>query len=190
MNNPFRTTSNPFKNREYHNENKYYSDKPKNTFISNTFISNKSKIFSFTEEQFPEMSNKNTILTNSNVNFIDAINTKNLEKKETVIEPGWVQIRVNKKTGQIETKYGKRSKRKPIKNNDIYDLDLADDNINYQMFIIIDKLNENWTRYKQQYDEINGDGSYDDRFYYEIYDDELDDDIESEEAESEEDDFY
>ena len=44
-------------------------------------------------------------------------------------------------------------------------------------------MTDNWSRYKEQYDTINGEGAYDALFYYEIIDDNL---LDEEDNESEE----
>ena len=161
------SNANPFKN-EYNKKSSYKS--------SSYFTSNKTPTFEFNANSFPEITplseDKTSQDVNDSINFKAAISTVNFENNSMEIEPGWLHIYINNETKQLEKKYGKNKygKNKYEKRNseDNYD-------INYQMSNIIDNLTYNWSRYREQYDDINGEGAYDRRFYYKITDDTLED---------------
>ena len=164
---------NPFKKnneRRFNYESRYDS--------RNHFTSNKTPTFELNVDSFPEITSRSQDTTKecgkNSINFKAAISTVNLENNSREIEPGWLHIYINNETKQLEKKYGKtrygktRYGKTKQHNEDDYD-------INYQMSNIIDNLTYNWSRYKEQYDDINGEGAYDRRFYYKITDDTLED---------------
>ena len=154
-----KTNSNPFKNeRKYQSTNDSSKNHQGNYFKTNN-------TYSYTEEQFPEIisNNRNTTHLDDTKNFIGAFNRTIIENKSEIIEPGWIQISKNKETGAIEKKYGKKIEEQKNTSTDI----ALESDINNQMTNIINKMQYNWSRYIQQYDEINGEGEYDLRFHYE-----------------------
>lgn len=163
---------------QFKNERKYKStyDNSKNHNSSQSNFFKQKNTYSFTEEQFPAFSVNNIKTNHLDVtkNFMGAVNTTIIENKPEIIEPGWLQITKNNDTGQIEKKYGKCI---GCKQNASYNIE-HETNLNSQMLTIIDKMVYNWSRYMQQYDEINGEGAYDTRFYYEISDTDLDEEEE------------
>lgn len=173
---------NPFKN-----ERKYQSTYDSSKNHQGNYLKTQNT-YSYTEEQFPEIvaNKKSTSHLDNSKNFIGAINSKINENKSEIIEPGWIQIFKNKETGVIEKKYGKKIGEQKNTSTDIsHGLD-----INNQMITVIDKMVDNWTRYIQQYDELNGEGEYDLRFHYEPDYISLDEDDEEIEVEEEDVDNY
>jgi hypothetical protein len=99
--------------------------------------------------------------TNENYSFKTAINVSNNDVNITInsennIEPGWVQIQtVNK---QIVFKYGHTT----INNNDD---EHTQKYVEHNMNNAIATMSTNWDKYRTNYDELNGEGSYDDVYY-------------------------
>jgi hypothetical protein len=112
-------------------------------------------------------------------NFKDIVNTRIEEEiinEKDIIKPGWVQISKSKTSNEIIWKHGpltpyqiQQQKQEELENN-----------INYCMNKAIETMKERWDKYEQEYDEINGEGAYDERFrsspvYGPEYDTESDD---------------
>ena len=98
---------------------------------------------------------KNTLLKKIDV----PVNT---EIKQTFVKKGWVEIKGNNGNGNIEYTYGSK--------NQYLDYeeelrDLYDSNINFFMSREIDKMKQRWDKYKNDYNEIYGEGAYEDLYY-------------------------
>jgi hypothetical protein len=175
----------------------YNSDVTRSTFKTNIFLSkdtnenqNIQKNFNYKEELFPDLSvNKvgtsivtNTINTNSKnyANIAATVNEEKIAEKNPVL-PGWIQYsKSNKNTTFFDVTYGDKTKRQieqelqqekqeALLNDPIYIH-------NKTMFT----LANNWNKYKQQYDEIHGEGAYELAYYtepiYPLLDENLSDD--------------
>jgi hypothetical protein len=98
---------------------------------------------------------------NENISFKDAINVFNNNdvnitiNSENNIDPGWVQIHTINK--QIVFKYGHNS----TNNNNEHTQKYVEHNMNNA----IATMSANWDKYRTNYDELNGEGSYDDVYY-------------------------
>jgi hypothetical protein len=124
----------------------------------------KSKIDDMIE--FPELFYKNeTTKSTSSLNFLEA-SQKPMESivKEGGVKPGWVELTIDKETNSIVTQKNKH---------------LLDDNNMFQDEVnrAILSLALCWERYKKNFEELNGEDSY--QYIYSNYfiDDEQDDSI-------------
>ena len=158
-------------------KNTYNSGKPlsilnkTNIFLSKDQNQNGANqiIYNYKEELFPDLSvNKvgSTVSNNNSKKYADITATVNEEKKEykNHVLPGWTQYsKSNKKTIFFDVTYGEKTKsqiqqekEEALLNNPIY--------IHNK---IMSTLANNWNKYKQQYDNLYGEGSYDLMYYTE-----------------------
>jgi hypothetical protein len=164
----------------------YNSDKPTtmslkpNIFLSkDTNVNNqKDTKYNYKEELFPDLSvNKvgssvsNTINTSSK-NYANITSTVNEVKKanKNPVLSGWIQYsksNKSKKTIFFDVTYGDKTK---IQIEQEHNQKVKDAALNNPVYIhnkIISTLANNWNKYKQQYDEIHGEGAYDLVYYTE-----------------------
>lgn len=93
------------------------------------------------------------------------------------VEPGWICIRKNPKTGKTETIQGPLTKEQRKYEHLRY---LEQYNLNYNMYKTIERMSERWDRYKEQFDERYGQGAYNEKYgVNELYNDDDDDVYES-----------
>ena len=93
------------------------------------------------------------------------------------VEPGWICIRKNPKTGKTETIQGPLTKEQRKYEHLRY---LEQYNLNYNMYKTIERMSERWDRYKEQFDERYGQGAYNEKYgVNELYNDDGDDVYES-----------
>lgn len=162
---------NLFKNTYNSDKSTTMSLKP-NIFLSKDTNENDTK-YNYKEELFPDLSvNKvgssvsNTINASSKnyANITATVNEVKKANKNPVI-PGWVQYSKSntKKTIFFDVTYGDKTKsqieqeqKDAALNNPVY--------IHNKMRFA---LANNWNKYKQQYDEIHGEGAYDLVYYTE-----------------------
>lgn len=140
-------------------------DKPKNTIIrsKNDFKKMETIIDISSSTLFPELSENIQKKETNNLNFLEAVAIINDEKnvnEPREVKPGWVYLTKNVADNEIVWN-------PPSKEEDTNDCDFQ------KSFL---QMTLNWEKYKQQYEEINGDGSYD-RTYgvyaFEDYDEEF-----------------
>lgn len=125
---------------------------------------------------FPELVKKNN--TNkenveSSINFKDVLNItiEDTTEKKDEIPPGWLQMSMVDR--KVVLKNGP-----PIK--DKREKEEPENDINYDVSKVIEILRRNYEEYEKNYDSINGEGSYIERFrlspvYGSEYDTEIDD---------------
>lgn len=99
------------------------------------------------------------------------------EDKLPYVEPGWICIRKNPKTGKTETIQGpltdEQKKYERLRYLEQYDF-------KYNMYKTIERMSERWDRYKEQFDERYGQGAYNKKYgVNEISDDDDNDAYES-----------
>jgi hypothetical protein len=145
--------------------------------------------YNYKEELFPELSiNKvdPTVINKTNTNskkYADITATVNEVKivEKNHVMPGWIQYtKSNKNTTLFDVSYGDKTKRQ-IEQEKEYAL------LNDPIYIhnkTIATLANNWKKYKQQYDELHGEGAYDLIYYTEPIYPELDEYFSDEEKES------
>jgi hypothetical protein len=120
---------------------------------------------------FPELipikenSSSSASLVEPSTKFKDILKNvieEEVKPKNDVIPPGWARLTlVNRKT-VIE--YGEPTKWM-IKQQKQEELEKQqDEDPNYIMFHAIESMKKNWDRYEREYNEIHGEGAYDERF--------------------------
>ena len=163
---------NLFKNT-YASDNATRSSFKTNIFLSKDTNQNETaqKNYNYKEELFPDLSvNKvgqsvtNTINNNSK-NYADIAATVNEVKivEKNPVLPGWVQYTKSKakKNTFFDVTYGDKTKRQIEQELQQQKLDALLNDPLYILNRTITALSTNWNKYKQQYDEIHGEGSYD-----------------------------
>jgi hypothetical protein len=161
------------------NNNNFKEDGPKKAPI-------KKAEFDLANEYFPDLvstkeDSSNIIQPNSN--FKDILNTRNqpeIMPFQEHIEPGWVKI--SRSNNEIIRNYGLPTE---------YEIQLKkqaelENDLHYCMTRGIEKMKRRWEKYKENYDDFNGEGAYDEKYtlpsiYDSDYDieDESDDDTDS-----------
>lgn len=157
----------------------------------NSFLSNGSKNktkeikpeYNHKDNDFPDLVSSEKHLTNTrepNKKYLEVCSTKQeviLAKKNTV-PPGWVQYSRPKgiciagstmklRSPLFDVTYGDKTARQlELEAEDEKERALLE-NPYYHYNKMIDTLTQNWARYKAQYDEIHGEGSYDLIYYTE-----------------------
>jgi len=143
-----------------------------NRFKYNKYsTNNKKKEFSLNMNEYPDLNTSikaSENYTNSNdnesINFAGAI-LKEIPVADNIetLKPGWISIQF--KNNQFIYKYG------PSLKKETTDLDYP----NIIMNNIINKINDNRERYKNEYNAINGDYAYEELYEkYNIYEDNSD----------------
>jgi len=145
--------------------------------------------FDLANEYFPDLVSTNADSSNTilqqNSNFKDILNTRNqpeIQPFQEHIEPGWVKLSRTSSNNKIIRKYGLPTE---------YEINLKkqadlEHDLHYCMTRGIEKMKRGWEKYKDRYDDFNGEGAYDEKYKLpSIYDseyeieDESDDDTES-----------
>ena len=117
-----------------------------------------------TPELFPELipnSNNSSDNVSNATNFKDILNTKiepEIDPNRNLVTPGFVEITVV--NNKFIMKHGPPT-RSEIKMNARLE---RENNINFCMNNVIVALATQWTKYKEDYDNLNGDGSYDELY--------------------------
>jgi len=140
-------------NRRDDNINKFSSKKPEI-----------KPVFSLETESFPDLSCKKENVSNKletdklSTNFKDILRpktkTEEISNTQNKIRPGWVEI--SNKQNKIIYNYGPKTCYE-IKMKQQEELEKTP---NYIMNKAITMMIENWERFKENYDDINGEGAY------------------------------
>jgi hypothetical protein len=171
----------------------------KPTFKPNIFLSkdtnnneNIQKNFNYKEELFPDLSvnkvvssvNNNNNSSNNYATITAKVNEVKIVEKNPVL-PGWTQYtRSNKKTCFFDVRYGDKTKTQIEQE---LNKEKRDALLNDPLYIhnkTMSALANNWNKYKQQYDELHGEGAYDLIYYTEPIYPELDEHFSDKEKES------
>jgi len=103
------------------------------------------------------------------------------DEEKIYVEPGWICIRKNKKTGKTETIQGPLTEEQKKYERIRY---LEQHNLKYNMYKAIERIEERWNDYKTQFDEHHGQGAYQEKYgvnlSYDSDDDKYDSDSEYE----------
>ena len=103
------------------------------------------------------------------------------DEEKIYVEPGWICIRKNKKTGKTETIQGPLTEEQKKYERIRY---LEQHNLKYNMYKAIERMEERWNDYKTQFDEHHGQGAYQEKYgvnlSYDSDDDKYDSDSEYE----------
>ena len=137
--------------------------------------------FILEDEMFPDLvSTIDKAETKTSTKFMDMLNTASIEEEFTGLKPGWIEICKNKETKGL-TPY-------EIRMNQI---SLIEDNPNYIMNKAIEFVLNNREKHIQLYEDINGEGTFYERFVMSpIYGPEYDTDEEEIESHSDSYDDY
>lgn len=118
-----------------------------------------------TPELFPELiqnSNNSSDNVSNSTNFKDILNTKiepELDPNRNLVTPGFVEITLVDR--KLVMKHGPITRSETKMNEKLE----RENNVNYCMNNVIIALGTQWDKYKKDYDDINGDGSYDGLYY-------------------------
>lgn len=97
-------------------------------------------------------------------------------EKLPYVEPGWICIRKNPKTGKSETIQGplteEQKKYEHLRYLEQYDF-------KYNLYKTIERMSARWDEYKEQFDERYGQGAYNEKYGVYSYDEDDDDEYES-----------
>jgi hypothetical protein len=156
---PFTSSNNSRSNnnnpiRRIRDEPNYFVQRPKS----------KPTTFAIKEADFPEfLVNKNCEPQSSaTINYIKALSTANeIIKEENILQPGWIEYKMNKETKNVETIYGTKTASQLRRERK----DQLDNDTHYLMQKSILQMTKNWNQYKAEYDSIYGEGSYDELYY-------------------------
>ena len=163
--------------------NNNFKDGPKKAPI-------KKAIFDLENEYFPDLVSTNEDSSNisqqPNSNFKDMLNMRNQPEIlpfQEYIEPGWVKITRSKNNNEIIKNYGLPTE---------YEIQLKkqaelENDLHYCMTRGIEKMKRGWEKYKEEYDEFNGEGAYDEKYTLPSIDDQ---DYDIEDESDEDDDYY
>lgn len=159
-------------------KNDNYKRAPKNNQRFKNYVSdikndnhndNNKKDFAIDIEDFPVLGNADIKETNvtTEKTFTDVLNTIKISEDDNQdkIKPGWVVISKNKETNANEFLYGEMTP---------YQIKVQEyeNDISHMMSCIEFELNRIWNKNKDIYDSINGEGSYEEKFYLPpVYDD-------------------
>jgi hypothetical protein len=169
--------------RDDRRNNNNFKDGPKKAPI-------KKAIFDLANEYFPDLVSTNEDSSNisqqSNSNFKDMLNMRNQPEIlpfQEYIEPGWVKITRSKNNNEIIKNYGLPTE---------YEIQLKkqaelENDLHYCMTRGIEKMKRGWEKYKEEYDEFNGEGAYDEKYTLPSIDDQ---DYDIEDESDEDDDYY
>jgi hypothetical protein len=169
--------------RDDRRNNNNFKDGPKKAPI-------KKAIFDLENEYFPDLVSTNEDSSNisqqSNSNFKDILNMRNQPEIlpfQEYIEPGWVKITRSKNNNEIIKNYGLPTE---------YEIQLKkqaelENDFHYCMTRGIEKMKRGWEKYKEEYDEFNGEGAYDEKYTLPSIDDQ---DYDIEDESDEDDDYY
>jgi len=172
------------------------SSKEKENNFSNKFLKSTLETkFKITDDMFPELckSDFGSTKDNNKSNFMDIVtkSTVNESIPEDNLEPGWLKI--FKKEDNISFEYGPLTDYQ-IKINELKIRKTEkESDLNYLMNNAVKIMEENWMQYEKEYDDIHGDGAYNQRFgdsyIIDDYDEEFDN-YENEYDNEEEDGYY
>jgi hypothetical protein len=152
----YNNSSNSYKRPiKQNNVKKLYS--PKKTFLlDNNFFPNLQT--NSNQEEYTETEE----LNKSSIDFKKALSNDITVENTKKVKSGCVEISKGK-NGKIQYNYGENTS--PIKTTCEDDEDYYNKNINKIMIHTIDKMRQNWDSYKKNYDDLYGEGSYDEIYY-------------------------
>jgi hypothetical protein len=179
-------SSNPFLTNRFSNlENESINKKNKKIqhYVSSKNIFNKpddklnnSDLFNITDELFPSLT-PITIFTENQPNFKDVLIQENISQPEDKITNGWIEIyKIDNSIIYNEDKYKEMNQEK-YKNSDNVTI--------MNKFVSI--MQKKYESYKNNYDNINGDGAYNDIYLTIAYDSDNDSDNDEYDSNTEDD---
>lgn len=156
--------------QQFNNNNRRYRDTNTNT---NKFVSNdvkKEKKYNYIENDFPDLvpSKKVFIENEQNVDtkYATIAATTNdiiIVSNDVTVPSGWIQYTKHKDKYGFIVKYGDKTRSQILQEQK----DKLKSNPTYIHNHMIATLVDNWSRYKINYDNLHGEGSYDEIYYNE-----------------------
>ena len=129
------------------------------------------KIYTIRDCDFPclnEPNDKNEdgqsqIIDVTNVTFVKVASTIKIEDhlKEDKLKSGWISLKMNKTTRDIEISLGPKTQ-EIIEN----EKKLQNQDLNYDMNCAINKIEQKRLHFEKSYDEIHGEGKYEEVYKY------------------------
>ena len=102
------------------------------------------------------------------------------------VEPGWVCFTKDKKTGKSKVIYGPLTEEQKQYERIRY---LEDNDLKYNMYKAIERMSVRWRDYKEQFDELHGEGAYKEKYGCDPIYGEEDSDSEGDSDEDSDDDY-
>jgi hypothetical protein len=165
-------SSSNFNNRNQHN-----------SFRRETIIKKEEiKILDLKEEDFPDLQliapvKKEPIIVSKWAAAVKKevkVVEEEYDEEKIYVEPGWICIHKNKKTGKTETIQGPLTEEQKKYERIRY---LEQHDLKYNMYKAIERMEERWNDYKTQFDEHHGQGAYQEKYGVNLsYDSDDDDD--------------
>ena len=166
-------SSSNFNNRNQHN-----------SFRRETIIKKEEiKILDLKEEDFPDLQliapvKKDPIIVSKWAaavkKEVKVVVEEEYDEEKIYVEPGWICIHKNKKTGKTETIQGPLTEEQKKYERIRY---LEQHDLKYNMYKTIERMEERWNDYKTQFDEHHGQGAYQEKYGVNLsYDSDDDDD--------------
>jgi len=99
----------------------------------------------------------------TNISFAKVASTIKIEDhlKEDKLKPGWISLKMNKTTRDIEISLGPKTQ-EIIEN----EKKLQNQDLNYDMICAINKIEQKRLHFEKSYDEIHGEGKYEEVYKY------------------------
>ena len=158
--------------QQFNSNNRRYRDTNTNT-NTNKFVFNDVKIekkYNYQENDFPDLvpSKKVFIENDQNVdtNYATIAATSNdiiIVTNEVTVPQGWIQYTKDKNKYGFTVKYGDKTRSQILQEHK----DKLKSNPTYIHNQMIATLVGNWSRYKLNYDDLHGEGAYDQIYYTE-----------------------
>jgi hypothetical protein len=162
-----RTSTNTGTSSQISSQRKY------NSFLKEKYDTPKKVDYNYKETEFPDLAlnkteiSKTPLKKSENKKYSDITATVNEVKqvKSNPVPPGWTQYSKTKNSHLFDVTYGEKTKRQieEEQRQEQEEAKLSDPSYIHEK--MISTLVKNWARYKIQYDEIHGEGSYDLLYY-------------------------
>ena len=137
---------------------------------TDTNNSKKEKKYNYQENDFPDLvPSKKVLIKNDqqvDTNYATIAATSNetiIVSNEVTVMPGWIQYTKHNNRYGFTVKYGDKTKSQILQEQK----DKLKSNPRYIYNHMMATLVDNWSRYKLNYDEIHGEGAYDEIHYTE-----------------------
>ena len=163
------SSSNSFSGANNYSNNRQYNSFRSATIIKREEKKEEIKKPDLKEEDFPDLQvvvplkkesptvNKWAAAVKKEVKVVKDEN----EEEKVYVEPGWICIRKNKKTGKTETIQGPLTEEQKDYERIRY---LEQHDIKYNMVKAIERMEERWNDYRTNFDELHGQGAYQEKY--------------------------
>lgn len=147
--------------------------KESNNYFRKMVQTSQPDAFTITDELFPSLTPISTLSKDNSTDFKNALKHQNttIVTEDITLKPGWIQI--SRENNQIIINQEKLGPYEIKMQN----IQMLHEDPNYIMNKAIDSMEKNWLKYKINYDNIYGEGAYDDLHYLSpVYDSDYDSD--------------